>query len=146
MPFKTPKRLTLLMYTAHFNQPLTALMAVFSISLLMTAPGICWGNTPSNTTSRITELTNNKVNVWKTVIYPHKSHILKTHRHDHDRVLVALSDGQLKVTNDKGQSHYITLKQDKAYYFPKDNPDEFHTDENISSHPISVMVIELKDD
>ena len=66
------------------------------------------------------------------------------HRHDYDRVLVALSNGTLKITNNKGDVHYLKLKKNKAYYLPKDPMDELHQDENITQHPITVMVIELK--
>jgi beta-alanine degradation protein BauB len=95
-------------------------------------------------TARTPQFDNDKVNVWKTIIYPHKKEILANHRHDHDRVLVALDDGTLKVVSNTGQSHLLKLKRNTAYYLEKDIPNETHTDENISSHPIKVMVIELK--
>ncbi len=93
---------------------------------------------------RIPLLDNAKVNAWKTVIYPGKNQGLKMHRHDCDRVVVALTDGKLKVTNDKGAIHYLEFKKARAYYLPKDTPDELHTDENLSHHPIKVIVVELK--
>lgn len=96
------------------------------------------------TTHRVMQFSNDKVVVWKTVIYPHASQTLKMHRHEHDRVLVALTDGILKITNDQGRVHYLKLEKDKAYYLSKDAPNELHTDENISSRPVIVMVIELK--
>lgn len=65
------------------------------------------------------------------------------HRHDHDRVVVALTDGLLKIKNNKGGVHYFKLKKDTAYFFTKNPVDELHTDENMSQHPIKVMVIEL---
>jgi hypothetical protein len=55
-----------------------------------------------------------------------------------------LSHGTLKITNNKGDVHYLTLQKNKAYYLPKDPMDELHQDENITKHPITVMVIELK--
>jgi hypothetical protein len=37
------------------------------------------------------------------------------HRHDRDRVVVALTDGILKVKNDKRKVHYLHLiKKDQA--------------------------------
>ena len=98
----------------------------------------------SNTTHRIPQFSNEKVSVWETTIYPHKEQILKMHRHDHDRILVALTAGILKVTNDKGQSHLLKLEKDHAYYLKPDVIGEEHSDENISGHPIKVMVIELR--
>jgi hypothetical protein len=94
-------------------------------------------------TIRLSLLENKQVKVWETIIYPHADHVLKMHRHEHNRVLIALDDGKLKIVNDRGQVHYLTLEKEKAYYLAKDLPGELHTDENLSDHPIKVMVIEL---
>lgn len=98
--------------------------------------------TPS--TTRIPSFSNDKVNVWKTVIYPSVNQALKMHRHEFNRVVVAFDSGELKIVNDKGQIHYLKLEKEKAYYLTKDIAGELHTDENLSHHPIRVMVIELK--
>jgi len=66
------------------------------------------------------------------------------HRHEHDRVVVAFSDGLLKITNDKGKVHYLKLEKDKGYYLARDVPGELHSDENMSLRPIKVLVIELR--
>ncbi|WP_392538898.1 hypothetical protein [Legionella sp. 227] len=95
-------------------------------------------------TVRIPQLSNEKVSVWTTVIYPNKEHSLTMHRHEQDRVVVALDSGLLKVVNNKGKEHFLKLEKDKAYYLNKDVPGELHTDENMSQHPIRVVVIELK--
>lgn len=97
----------------------------------------------AQTTQRIPQFSNDKVTVWKTIIYSQKHQELKMHRHDHDRVVVALTDGVLKVTNTKGESHLWTLKKDQAYFLTKDKADELHQDENVSGHVVKVMVIEL---
>ena len=96
-------------------------------------------------TKRIEQLSNNNVNVWKTIIYPSSRYALPMHRHDHDRVIVALTDGELKISNNKGKIHYFKLKKGKAYYLAKDKANELHNDENMSGHSIKIMVIELKD-
>jgi len=98
----------------------------------------------AQSTARTAEFSNEQVNVWKTMIYPKSKQVLSMHRHDYDRVLVALSHGTLKITNNKGDVHYLTLQKNKAYYLHKDPMDELHQDENITKHPITVMVIELK--
>lgn len=95
-------------------------------------------------TNRYPQFANDKVSVWKTVIYPSNQQKLKMHRHEKDRVLVALTDGKLKVTNDKGKVHYLNLEKDKAYYLLKDEAGELHSDVNLSKHPVQVMVIELE--
>lgn len=94
-------------------------------------------------TQRVPEFSNNQVNVWKTIIYPTSKQVLTMHRHDHNRVVVALTDGLLKVTNDKGKIHYFRLQKDHAYYLAKDIPNELHKDENVTHKAIKVMVIEL---
>ncbi|VVC74916.1 hypothetical protein AQUSIP_01900 [Aquicella siphonis] len=95
-------------------------------------------------TRRIPRLANDKVSVWETIIYPERNQTLKLHRHERDRILVALSGGILKVTTDRNQSHELRLKKDMVYYLPRDVPGELHSDENISGHPVRVVVIELK--
>jgi hypothetical protein len=99
----------------------------------------------AGSTHRTPQFENDKVNVWKTVIYPSTSQSLQMHRHDNNRVLVAFDNGTLKITTDKGVVHYLKLEKNKAYYLTKETPGELHSDENISKHPIEVMVIELKD-
>lgn len=96
-------------------------------------------------THRIPQFSNEQVVVWKTIIYPSSKKRLSMHRHKNNRVLVALTEGTLKVTNDKGKTHYLHLKKDHAYFLEKDLPSEMHTDENISDHPVHVIIIELKD-
>ncbi len=97
----------------------------------------------AESTLRVPQFSNSKTTVWKTIIYPKSSQVLSMHRHDHDRVIVALSNGLLKVTNNKGKVHYLKLEKNKAYYLKKDPLHELHQDENMTQHPITVMVIEL---
>lgn len=101
-------------------------------------------NAMTSTTERIAQFSNDKVTVWETVIYPSANQILKMHRHEHNRVLVAFNDGLLKITNDKGKIHYLKLEKNKSYYLTKDIPNELHNDQNMSSQPIKLLVIELK--
>jgi len=97
----------------------------------------------SSSTTRIPIFSNEKVKTWKTIIYPGTKQTLKMHRHESNRILVPFNSGELKIVNDKGQVHYLKLEKEKAYYLTKDLPGELHTDENMSQHPIRVMVIEL---
>lgn len=93
--------------------------------------------------TRTPQLANDDVTVWQTVIPPGGKQKLSMHRHEHNRVVVPLTDGELKVTNDRGESHMLQLKKNQAVYLAKDIPNEMHNDENISHHPIKVLVIEL---
>ncbi|MDP3268690.1 MAG: hypothetical protein Q8M40_06515 [Legionella sp.] len=97
-------------------------------------------------TDRIEQFSNSRVKVWNTVIYPAAKQALPMHRHEHDRVLIALTDGELQITSDKGDTHPLKLVKDKAYYLKKDLPGELHNDVNTTNHPIKVVVIELKDE
>lgn len=117
------------------------IVSILCIFILPTSIGLA--QAPLKT-KRIPEFSNASVNVWKSIIYPSAKQVLAMHRHDFDRVLVALTDGTLKVTNNRGKIHYLRLKKDTAYFLKKDIPNEMHTDENITSHPIKVMVIELR--
>ncbi|QDQ25708.1 hypothetical protein FNU76_04710 [Chitinimonas arctica] len=95
-------------------------------------------------TKRTSHLANDKVDVWEAVIYPGAKQVLKMHRHEHDRVLVALDSGTLKITDKQGKSHYMQLEKNKSYFLTKDIPNELHQDENVSTHPIKIIVMELK--
>lgn len=113
------------------------IMLLFACSLMSSALAA------DSNSERYLQFSNLKVVVWETVIQPGKHQELKMHRHNDDRVVVALTDGKLKITNNLGEVKYFTFEKDKAYFFPKDPADHFHTDENISDHPIKVMVINL---
>ncbi|MCX7114620.1 MAG: hypothetical protein NTW08_01715 [Gammaproteobacteria bacterium] len=115
-------------------------LAVFSLFMMINNPV----SASQAKTMRVFQFDNDKVSVWETVIYPSKNQVLKMHRHEHNRVVVALSDGVLKITNDKGKAHYLKLEKNKAYYLSKDIPNELHNDQNMSTNPIKVLVIELK--
>lgn len=98
----------------------------------------------AESTKRVEQFNNDKVKVWSTFVYPSINQKLAMHRHDHDRVVVALTEGRFKITNNQGKVHYLVLEKNKAYYLPKDPVNELHNDENVTQHVIKVMVIELK--
>jgi beta-alanine degradation protein BauB len=98
---------------------------------------------PTTTTRRIPQFSNDKVTVWQSIIFPSTRQALHMHKHEHDRVIVALNNGTLKITNDKGKSHLLKLEKNQAYYLPKDVGNELHNDINIGKDIVKVMVIEL---
>lgn len=98
----------------------------------------------ANQTTRQALLTNDKVKVWQTTIFPAKDNTLAMHRHDNSRVVIALDSGTLKITNNKGAISYLKLEKNKAYFLDKNSPNELHQDENIGKTPIRVYVIEFK--
>lgn len=97
------------------------------------------------TTRREPQFENEEVRVWKSIIMPKQP--LSYHRHDHGRVLVALTDGELKVLDQDGK-HIDTYKWErgKAYWLGKDLPGKMHADLNDTTQPIEVIVAELKRD
>ncbi|ETO92392.1 hypothetical protein [Legionella oakridgensis] len=119
---------------------LTIPLAILGFSYFLSA-GNLYANSKSS--HRIPQFANNEVTVWKTVIYPASKQRLPMHRHEHDRVLIALTNGLLKITNNQGKTHYLKLKKDNAYYLKKDPANELHIDENMTNHLIKVMVVEL---
>jgi len=114
----------------------------FLVFLLIMVINHTHAQLPAST--RTEQFSNNQVKVWKTVIYPNNRQALPMHRHHHDRVVVALTNGVLKITTNSGKTHYLKLEKDKAYYLSKDPKHELHTDENMGHSPVKVMVIELK--
>ena len=94
------------------------------------------------TTHREKQFENKDVTVWKTTITPH--HPLKMHRHDHPRVVVALTDVTLTVMNDQHKTHSILLKKGQSTFLKADQLGELHGDTNTSKYPEEVIVIEVK--
>jgi len=96
----------------------------------------------STQTKRIPQFSNKQVNVWETIISPKQP--LRMHHHRYNRVVIALDSGTLKVIPKRGRSHLLRLKKDRAYWLPRDRKGKLHADQNISEHPIKVIVIEIK--
>jgi chorismate mutase len=94
-------------------------------------------------TNRFPQFENDEVQVWRTVISPKVP--LKMHRHDHSRIVVALTDTELKYQNDKGETHQLKWEKGTAQLLPPDPPGQLHMDINESDHPMEVMVIQLKE-
>lgn len=96
-------------------------------------------------TRREPQFENDEVRVWKSIILPKQP--LTMHRHEHGRVLIALSGGALKVVDPKGQvMDTYHWDSGKAYWLGKDPAGQLHADVNDTSHPIEVIVVELRND
>lgn len=93
-------------------------------------------------TTRILQLENDEVKVWKTIILPRQP--LKMHRHDLPRVVIGLQGGTLTKIEETGATSLLHFETGKAYFLPADPLGELHGDINESDQPIVVMVIELK--
>ena len=97
---------------------------------------------PPRATVRTPQIENESVRVWKTSIAPGQP--LTMHRHENGRVIVALTDGTLRIVKESGESKTVTWEKGKAYWLSADPPGEKHGDLNEGKEPIEVMVVELK--
>ena len=97
---------------------------------------------PPRATVRTPQLENDSVRVWKTSIAPGQP--LSLHRHENGRVIVALTDGTLKIVKESGEAKTVTWEKGKAYWLAADPPGEKHGDLNEGPEPIEVMVVEMK--
>jgi beta-alanine degradation protein BauB len=97
-----------------------------------------------NHTQRFPQFENADVKVWKSTVMPNNP--LAMHRHEHGRVIIALSGGTMKIVEQNGSSETHTWETGKAYWLPANPPGEMHSDLNGGDKPIEVMVVELKHD
>ena len=95
-------------------------------------------------TRREPQFENDRVKVWKSIIYPNQP--LSLHRHEHGRALIALTDGDLDVVNEAGETVDVyEWEAGKAYWLDKDPPNQLHGDLNKGPATIEVIVVELQD-
>ena len=93
-------------------------------------------------TQRTPLFENDDVKVWKSVIFPAAP--LAMHRHEHPRVIIALSGGTMKIVESDGKSESHVWETGKAYWLPTNPPGTMHADVNAGDKPIEVMVVELE--
>ena len=111
--------------------------------LVLGGAGVLRQGGPAQATRREAQLENEQVRVWKTVIAPRQP--LSFHRHEHNRVLIALTDGQVRVVDPSGKElTTYRWEQGKSYWLSADPPGQTHADVNQSDRAIEVIVVELK--
>jgi hypothetical protein len=93
-------------------------------------------------TGREAQFENPEVKVWRTLVLPNNP--LPFHRHEHPRVLVALSGGTMKILDETGRSEIREWQTGHAYWLPANAPGTRHQDVNVGDKPIDVMVVELQ--
>ena len=93
-------------------------------------------------TGREPQFENTDVKVWKSLVLPNSP--LPFHRHEHPRVIIALTGGRMKILEDTGQSEVHVWQTGKAYWLPANAPGTHHQDVNVGEKPIEVMVVELQ--
>jgi hypothetical protein len=93
-------------------------------------------------TQRFPQFENDDVKVWKTIVMPNTP--LAMHRHEHPRVIIALTGGTMKIVEQSGASESNQWETGKAYWLPSSPPGSMHSDVNAGAKPVEVMVVELK--
>jgi hypothetical protein len=96
----------------------------------------------ANKTQRIPQFDNEDVKVWKSIVLPNAP--LTMHRHDHPRIIIALSGGTMKIVDLGGSEEKHVWETGKAYWLPANPPNTMHADVNAGDKPIEVMVVELE--
>jgi len=122
-------------------------MKMFSVSrvviivLVLAAVGVVRSQNGAQT-QRFPQFENEDVKVWKSVVMPNAP--LTMHRHEHPRVIIALSGGTMKIVESDGKSESHVWESGKAYWLPTNPPGTMHADVNAGDKPIEVMVVELE--
>jgi hypothetical protein len=98
--------------------------AAVLMAFLLGAAAAMYSQQGAMQTQRIAQFENEDVKVWKSVILPNAP--LTMHRHEHPRVIVALSGGTMNIVQQSGPAGTV------------------HADVNAGDKPIEVMVVELK--
>jgi hypothetical protein len=93
-------------------------------------------------TGREAQFENAEVKVWKSLVLPNNP--LPLHRHEHPRVIIALTGGTMKILEESGRSELHDWQTGHAYWLPANAPGTRHQDVNVGDKPIEVMVVELQ--
>ena len=115
---------------------------MFVIALVLVAVSAVRSQNSATQTQRFPQFENEDVKVWKSVVMPNAP--LTMHRHEHPRVIIALSGGTMKIVESDGKSESHVWETGKAYWLPMNPPGTMHADVNAGDKPIEVMVVELE--
>jgi hypothetical protein len=120
-----------------------------SLNRAMAVTGLALGlfaavraQTAATKSMRVDQFQNDEVKVWKTTVTTGEP--LPLHRHDHGRVVVALSDGKLDLVDSSGAHDLHIWQKDHAYWLPAMPLGAMHQDVNAGDKPIELMVVELE--
>jgi beta-alanine degradation protein BauB len=117
-----------------------SVVAVSLLAFFLPLPAARPQQSPAQT-QRFPQFENEDVKVWKSVILPNTP--LTLHRHDHPRVIIALTGGNMKIVDQSGAAETHVWETGKAYWLPANPPNTLHQDVNAGDKPIEVMVVEL---
>src|SRR5438874_13817976 len=129
-----------------FGETMKIFLIRTGLALILVAALLAVGRSqqsqPQPPTQRIPQFENDDVKVWRSVITPNAP--LTMHRHDHPRVIIALSGGAMNIVEQNGPVESHVWETGKAYWLPANPPNSMHADVNKGDRPIEVMVVELK--
>jgi hypothetical protein len=91
---------------------------------------------------RLPQFDNPRAASWTSVIPPHTESTF--HRHDRQRVVVAITSGDLKTITPEGKVTVTRYEAGKSYWFEPMAPGETHKDVNDTDRTITVVTVELK--
>ena len=112
------------------------------VALPLAILGVLHSQLGTPQTQRIPQFQNEDVKVWKSVVLPNQP--LAMHRHDHPRVIIALSGGTMNIVPQDGPTEPHVWETGRAYWLPANPPGTMHADVNAGTKPIEVMVVELE--
>jgi beta-alanine degradation protein BauB len=104
--------------------------------------GILHSQQSATKTQRQPQFENEDVKVWKSTVMPNAP--LTMHRHDHPRVIIALTGGTMNIVEQNGATEKHIWETGKAYWLPANPPNTMHADVNAGDKPIEVMVVEIE--
>jgi uncharacterized RmlC-like cupin family protein len=116
--------------------------AAILMAFFLGAAAAMYSQQGATQTQRIAQFENEDVKVWKSVILPNAP--LTMHRHEHPRVIVALSGGTMNIVEQNGPTEQHVWETGKAYWLPANPAGTVHADVNAGDKPIEVVVVELK--
>jgi beta-alanine degradation protein BauB len=116
--------------------------AALFLALPLAVFGVMRSQQAAQQTQRVPQFDNEDVKVWKSVVVPNAPGSM--HRHDHPRVIIALSGGTMNIVNQNGPTERHVWETGKAYWLPANPPGTLHADVNTGDKPIEVMVVELE--
>ncbi len=116
--------------------------AVIFLALPLAVFGVMHSQQAAQQTQRFPQFENENVKVWRTVVLPNAP--VTMHRHDHPRVIIALSGGTMNLVQQNGPTEQHVWETGKAYWLPAMPPGTMHADVNAGDKPIEVMVVELE--
>jgi quercetin dioxygenase-like cupin family protein len=115
---------------------------IVALAVVVCTIAVMRSQSPVAVTRRIPQFDNEDVKVWKSIVMPNAP--LTMHRHDHPRVIIALSGGVMNIVTENGPTESNTWETGKAYWLPANPPNTRHADVNAGDKPIEVMVVELE--